>query len=105
MNIFSRDELKILLEKQSGTGGSVSLFMPTYKSGSEIRQNPVRLKNLLHKAEEHLEAVVRRLVEARRFLAPIQNLVNDELFWQHPSDGLAIFLSQDIFRYYFLPLN
>ncbi|MBI4181107.1 MAG: hypothetical protein HY528_04175, partial [Chloroflexi bacterium] len=105
MDKLSRDELKILLEKQSGAGGSVSLFMPTYKSGSEIRQNPVRLKNLLHKAEEHLAAVLPRSVEARRFLMPVQQLLSDKLFWQHPGDGLAIFLSQDVFRHYFLPLN
>lgn len=105
MDKLSRDELKILVEKQSGTGGSVSLFMPTYKAGTEIRQNPTRLKNLLHKAEEHLAAVLPRPVEARKFLTPIQQLLSDELFWQHPSDGLAVFLSQDMFRYYFLPLN
>lgn len=105
MDKLSRDELKILVEKQSGTGGSVSLFMPTYKAGTEIRQNPTRLKNLLHKAEEHLAAVLPRPVEARKFLTPIQQLLSDELFWQHPSDGLAVFLSQDMFRHYFLPLN
>ncbi|MDO8687222.1 MAG: hypothetical protein Q7K41_01400, partial [Dehalococcoidales bacterium] len=105
MDKLSRDEFKILMEKRSGTGGSVSLFMPTYKATTEIRQNPIRLKNLLHKAEEHLEAVLSRPVEARKFLKPIQQLLDDELFWQHPSDGLAIFLSQDMFRHYFLPLN
>ena len=105
MNILSRDELKILLERQSGTCGSVSIFMPTYKVGAEIRQNSVRLKNLLRKAEERLVAVIPRPVEVRRFLAPVQQLLDDKLFWQHPSDGLAIFLSREMFRYYRLPLN
>ena len=105
MNILSGDELKILLEKQSGTCGSISIFMPTYKVGAEIKQNPVRLKNLLHKAEGDLAKVVSRRVEAKRFLAPIQKLLSNELFWQHSSDGLAIFLSQDMLRYYRVPLN
>ncbi len=105
MNVFSKDELKTLLERQSGTCSSVSIFMPTYKAGVDIKQNPVRLKNLLNRAEEHLVAIVPRPVEARRFLAPIQQLLSDGLVWQHLSDGLAIFLSSDMFRYYHVPLN
>jgi len=105
MDKLSRDELKILVEKQSVTCGSVSLFMPTYRAGPEIRQNSLRLKNLLHKAEEHLVAAVPVPVQVRKFLTPIQQLLSDGLFWQHPSDGLAVFLSQDMFRYYHLPLN
>jgi len=102
MNILSGDELKILLEKQTGTCGSISIFMPTYKVGAEIRQNPVRLKNLLHKAELDL---VSRNLEAKRFLAPIRKLLQDKQFWQHPSDGLAVFLSPYIFCYYHLPFK
>ena len=83
----------------------MSIFIPTYKTGTEIRQNPARLKNLLVKAEEQLVGVLPRAVEARRFLSPIEQLLSDGLIWQHPSDGLAIFLSQDMFRYYLLPLN
>lgn len=105
MDTLTRDELKMLAEQKSGPGGSVSLFMPTYKSTTEIRQNPVRLKNLLQKAEESLAAVLPRAVEARKFLTPIEKLLSDEVFWQHPGDGLAVFLSQDMFRYSFLPLN
>ena len=105
MNILTRAELKILVEKQSGRCDSVSIFMPTYKTGPEIKQNPARLKNLLVKAEEQLEAILPRAVEARRFLSPIEKLQSDTLFWQHPGNGLAIFLSQDVLRYYFLPLS
>lgn len=105
MDTLTRDELKILVEKQSGAGGSVSIFMPTYKATTEIRQNPIRLKNLLHKAEENLAAVFPRPVEARKFLTPVQQLLNDEFFWQHPGDGLAVFLSQDRLLSYHLPLK
>ena len=105
MNTLSRDELKNLWDRQGETCGSLSIFMPTYRAGAEIQQNRPRLKNLLHQAEERLAAVFRRPVEAKRFLSPIQKLLGDELFWQHPGDGLAIFLSQDMFRYYHLPLK
>src|SRR3989338_5182955 len=96
MDTLSNDELKKLVEKQSERCDSVSIFMPTYKTGQEIKQNPSRLKNLITKAEKQLEALLPRAVEARRFLSPIEQLQSDELFWQHPSDGLAVFLSQNM---------
>ena len=36
-------------------------------------------------------------------LEPAQKLLQDDLFHQHRSDGLAMFLSPEMFRYYLLP--
>ncbi len=105
MSTLSKDELKVLLETQSRSFDSVSIFMPTYKLGAELRQNPVRLKNLLREVEERLANGAPRPVEVKKFLTPLRELLKDGLFWQHPDDGLAIFLSQEMFRYYRLPLN
>ena len=41
--------------------------------------------------------------DAKELLQPIYELDNDD-FWQHQSDGLAIFLSPNQFRYYCLPI-
>ena len=51
---LKRDDWKLLLEKPPGT--CVSLFMPTHRSGPEVQQDPVRLKNLLRQAEGRLVA-------------------------------------------------
>lgn len=67
----------------------VSLLMPTYRSGRETTQGGARLKNLLNQAAA-------RLGESAEMLKPLDPLTDGEAeFWQHQSDGLAIFLGGD----------
>jgi hypothetical protein len=101
MKSFSKDELKSLMAKQEGL--CISMFMPTFRTGTETQQNQIRLRNLLRLAEEKLLATGCRPQEAKMFLEPVQGLVGNVIFWKRQSDGLAIFLSQDLFRYYCLP--
>jgi hypothetical protein len=103
MDILNREELKRLSEKRDG--GHVSIFMPTHRAGSETQQDPIRLKNLLGQAEERLVAAGLRTPEARAQLKPVSRLVEDRLFWQRQSDGLAIFVSSGMTCYYRLPLD
>jgi hypothetical protein len=105
MDKISRDELKVLLERESPPGGAVSIFMPTDKVGPGIQQNPARLKNLLTKTVDRLILAKLAPAEAKQFMLPMLRLLGDQAFWQHPGDGLAIFLDGDLFRYYRLPLS
>jgi hypothetical protein len=102
MNTLSRDELKRLAEEQAGL--CVSIFMPAHRVGPETQQDPIRFRNLLRDAEERLIAEGLRVPDARKLLTPAQKLLADGFFWRHLSDGLAIFLSPNVFRYYRLPL-
>jgi hypothetical protein len=101
MNVFSQDELKALMEKHQGL--CVSIFMPTYRTGAESQQNPIRFRNLLRTAEERLLAGGLRPQETKGLLDPAQALLGNVLFWRRQSDGLALFLSADLFRYFCLP--
>jgi hypothetical protein len=101
MTAFSRDELNSLITKQKGY--CISVFMPTYRSGAESQQNQIRLRNLLRMAEEKLLSGGCRPQEAKTILEPVQALIGNVTFWRQQSDGLAIFISSDIFRYYCLP--
>ena len=103
MDVLSRTELKTLLEKRGEW--CVSLYLPTHRAGRDIQQDPIRLKNLLRNAEERLLASGLRAVEARSLLAPAQELLQDEMFWRHQSDGLVLFLSPTEFHSYRLPLQ
>ena len=94
MQMITIDELKTLLVRSPGW--SVSLFMPAYRRGGETEQNAIRFRNLLRKAEEGLLAKGLRAVEAREMLAPAQRLLPQPDFWQHQSDGLALFLSAEV---------
>lgn len=102
MKLFSIDELGILTAQ--GNTDCVSIYMPTYKMSTETLQNPIRFKNLMREAEEKLIATGMRPQDARDLLLPAQEL--DEYdFWQHQSDGLAIFISKNFFSYYTVPID
>lgn len=103
MQLLTKEELRTLVEKRGET--SVSMFMPTHRTGAEIQQDPIRLKNLLREAEEALITMGLRSPEAGELLEPAQELLGDYEFWQHQSDGLAIFLSSQLFRAYRLPFE
>jgi len=103
MKSFSKDELKTLMAKQNGM--CISIFMPTYRVGVEVQQNQIRLRNLLRIAEEKLLAGGSRPQEVKTLLEPLQGLVGNVVFWKHQGDGLAVFLSSSIFRYYRIPAD
>lgn len=87
------------------SGPCVSMFLPTHRAGAETNQAPVRLKNLLRQAEEQLESGAMRPVEARELLEPARRLLDDYGFWQHQSDGLALYLAPGRFQSYRVPIS
>ena len=101
MTQLTHDQLRRLIAQD--TGPCVSLFMPTYRGGKEVRQNPIRFKNLLRKARSH--AMLRDLNEdaAREILGPAFDLLEDPLFWQHLGDGLAVYCAPGMHRCFPLP--
>jgi hypothetical protein len=80
----------------------VSIFMPTFRKG-EAEQNPIRVKNLLRKADEKLKA--RGVRTPERYFQPVRSLMNDTKFWEHVADGLALFLTEEELRLFRLPLQ
>ncbi|PIV00597.1 MAG: hypothetical protein COS57_15555, partial [Syntrophobacterales bacterium CG03_land_8_20_14_0_80_58_14] len=101
MNVLSQDEIKTLLGKHQGL--CVSIFMPTFRTGAESQQNQIRLRNLLRSAEEKLLAGGLRPQEIKTLLEPAQALPGNVLFRRRQSDGLALFISADLFRCFCLP--
>jgi hypothetical protein len=91
------------MEKQ--IGWCVSLYMPTHRHIPETEQDPIRFKNLLREAEERLIDRGLRPSKVREFLQPAQKLWGDASFWKFQSDGLALFLSPNLFRTYHLPFD
>ncbi len=102
MNSLSIQELKNLVETTEIP--CVSLYIPMQKAGAEIRQNPIRFKNLIREAEERLDKMEMRHTDAVDFLQPAKELDTNE-FWQQQDHCLAIFRSPNIFRYYQLPIE
>ena len=101
MNVLTRNNLKLLMEIHRGP--CVSVFMPMHRSGPETQQDLIRFKNLIREAEERLITQGIPAPEARELLQSAQKLLQGDLFHQHQSDGLAMFLSPEVFRTYLLP--
>ena len=101
MDILKQTDLKALIDTSAER--CVSIYLPTHKFGREQQQDPIRFKNLLTEAEEKLLESGLRRPDVLALLQPASTLLDDEHFWQHQSDGLAVFLSPDSAYIYRLP--
>jgi hypothetical protein len=75
----------------------LSLYQPTYRAFPEAQQNPVRYKNLLKELKAALERRYRNADHAG-LLAPFERLLDDDRFWSHPQDGIAVFGAAGFFQ-------
>ncbi|NIR42800.1 MAG: hypothetical protein GWN99_02900 [Gemmatimonadetes bacterium] len=101
MDLLNRAELRELIDERDVP--SISLYLPTHRTGVETKQDPIRFKNVLRQAGERLVDSGLRSSEAEELLAPAHSLLDDDDFWQHQGDGLAVFISTETFRHYRLP--
>lgn len=103
MENLTLDQIKGLAQQNQSP--SISIFLPTHRTGQDTQQDPIRFKNLLREAE--LSLLDRGLGprEVSALLQPAQALLDEAYFWQHQRDGLALFIAPDDFHYYHLPFR
>lgn len=101
--MITRSTILDLIEQAANP--SVSIFLPTHKAGKEVQQDPIRFKNLLTKAEEKLKDHEVAPSEIDSLLDDARKLLDKPIFWQHADRGLAVFISNDFFEYYRVPLD
>ncbi|MFO8008207.1 MAG: hypothetical protein R6V05_10775 [Candidatus Brocadiia bacterium] len=101
MDLLRREHLSELAE-HSGEP-CVSIFVPLMRGGPEKKQNRIRLKNTFREVENRLSETDMRPGEIREFLDPAAELLEELPYWKQDSDGLAVFLAPELFRYYRLP--
>ena len=102
MDTIGREELGNLIRHRHEH--CVSIYMPTHRAGPPVRQDRIRLKNLLREAVERLEELGMCRHIAKRMLKPAEDLLDDSFFWRHQGDGLALFISPETFHSYRLPV-
>ncbi|HYQ84063.1 MAG TPA: hypothetical protein VEP28_08690, partial [Rubrobacter sp.] len=102
MKLISQNEIQTLIRKDGGH--CVSIYMPTVRVG-DTQQNKIRLKNLLRQAEERLAERGMRESEASELLMPARRLLDDQTWWEHQGEGLAIFLAKDTFETFRVPIG
>lgn len=101
--MFAQTDLTRLIT--SNSANTVSIFMPTHPTGKEVRQDPIRLKNLLTDAQSKLTAGGLSEADADAILEPATALLEDRDFWQHQSTGLALFIDENQTSEYSVPLG
>lgn len=75
----------------------ISLLQPTHRYFPDNQQDPIRYRNLLRDVEISLRQKYPTR-EIRSLLEPFQPLARDHHFWNHRTDGLAIFSSPETFQ-------
>jgi hypothetical protein len=80
-------EIQQLLDAQ---GPRVTIQFPTHRHGPEVRQGPIRLRNLIDTARSTLneQAVSSEVID--EIMSPVEALVGDDAFWQHQGSALSI---------------
>ena len=104
MDVISKDEFKELANYQSDN--CVSIFIPTHSAGVEVNEkyDTLVFKNNVQKAKQELTAKGLDPRKVDSILAPAFELIRDEEFWNKQHEGLAVFASDNFFKYYKLPL-
>jgi hypothetical protein len=103
MDTFGASELSKLTGNREGT--CVTIFMPTHATGRDGQQDALRLKNLVAKAERVLIDRGTRSSEARKLLQPVRDLPGEPGFWEKRSHGLALFVADNVFDRYRVPIS
>ena len=103
--MISKKELLELTQMQDSP--AVSVFIPTHRAGKETLngEDALKLKNQLKEVKHKLEKMGIHKNDIKKFTAPISNLISDKEFWRHQSDGLAVFLTEDKFKTYTVPVH
>lgn len=100
--MFLRSDLDELLACEQSP--AISIYLPTHKAGREVRQDAIRLRNLLAAAAKRL-GEQRRPPEIEALIEPARKLIDDEEFWRYQDRGLAIFLAPGFRRIHKLAIE
>lgn len=79
----------------------LSLYQPTSRLGPEKKGDRIRYRNLVKSLEESLLQKYSHR-DAEPLLEPFRRLADDEVFWMHTRDGLAVLGAPGMFRVYTL---
>jgi len=101
LNMISKQTIETLLNKTNAI--NLTLSMPTHKTGEEIKQDPIRFKNLLKKADTALKNYIKDEKKREQFLEEVTALQKDMSFWNHSEHGLVITVNNDLMEIFKLP--
>ena len=75
----------------------LSLYKGTHRQFPDSQQNLVRYRNLVRELKTAL-GEKQRNGDADALLEPFERLTEEQDFWAHPQDGIAVFAAAGFFR-------
>lgn len=101
MNSLSSNTIRSLAPRREDP--VVSILLPTERAGPATRKSPIRFKNLLQEAKRRLESSEADGALIERLRSSCEPRVDDHEFWQHQTDGLAVFCDPEQCSFFSLP--
>jgi hypothetical protein len=103
-DIITDELIREIISQQDAA--CISIYLPTYETGAEVRQNAIRFRNLVEQARRELADRRSEIAPGlRKKLDQLAELADNHLLWQHQARGLAVFLSDDYERQLKLPVT
>lgn len=105
MSLLSKEDFTSLALFNSDV--CVSIFIPTQRGGKEVLEgkNQRHLKSRWKDVKTKLEKDGISKDKIENMSKSVSKLIDDGDFWRHQSDGLAVFLAENVFEHYTLPVN
>lgn len=103
MNQLRKEDVLKLIETK--TTPCISIYLPTEKAGKDVLKGRILLKNLLKEAEKKLALLNIMESNAKNILTKAYDLIEDLIFWQNSNEGLALFISENTFNFFKMPVK
>ena len=95
MELLTKKLIQELLEADQAP--CLSLYMPTHRKHPENLKDIILFKNLVRQIKESLMQKY-SAGEVNDYLKPLENLADDDDFWSHTFEGLAVFSTFGLFK-------
>ncbi|TPE45529.1 baeRF7 domain-containing protein [Pontibacter mangrovi] len=109
MALINKNDIEKLLNVQNNTQNAlcISLYIPTHRAGHETLngQDHILFKNKLREARTLLQRHDVQEAEIEQYMKPAEDLLNDNGFWRHQAEGLAVFITKGFSAHYTLPIT
>jgi len=99
---FNKENFKELAQTENSENPCISIYIPTHRTG-ENREDQLRFKNAVKEAHNGLEQQGMEEKEAHTYLNKAYELLDNDDFWMHQSDGLAVFITEGKFEHFSVP--
>jgi len=88
---LTREGIRAFLSENHDT--VVSIYIPTEPKAYRSEQNSLRFRSALNESTRQLANRGLRRTEVRSVISPLRDLLDNEAFWLHQGNGLALFRS------------